>query len=425
MPKIIAAGDLPGLLTPGQRVFVQGTVGEPLALVEAIRSQPEASRGIRYLACPLPGFNRIDYAGFHPEAELTSFFVYKEIEDSFRAGRVRFVPQSYSGIHAYLGRQAIDLALIQVSPPGPDGRCSLGISVDFLPTVLRNAGCVVAEVNRAMPATANGPSVAWQRLDYAVETDRPLPEFPTGALTADVEAVGDNVATLVRDGDTIQIGIGKLPAAILKRLRNKRQLGLHGGMVTDEVLDLWECGALTGERKTIDRGLAVCGAAIGTARVQHWARTFDRLRFMPVGYTHEVRVIAKLDNFVSINSVLAVDLLGQANAEMIGGRQISGTGGLMDFVRGARMSAGGRSILALLSTAAGGRVSRIVPRIGEDGVVSCPRSDIDHVVTEHGIADLRDLSLDERAEALIRVADPAFRDGLRQAWRAGRGAVPA
>lgn len=417
MPKRIAAGEVPALLSPGLRVFVQATAGEPLALVEALKAAPEASRGVRYLACPLPGFNTVDYAGFHAEVELTSFFVYRDIEDSFRAGRVRYVPQSYSGIHAYIARQEIDVAIVQVCPPDANGRCSLGLSVDFIPVVLRNARTVVAEVNAAMPRAANGPDVAWDDLDYVVETDRPLPEFPTGPLTPDVEAIGDRVAAMVADGDTIQIGIGKLPAAILKRLKGKRDLGMHGGMVTDEVLDLWEAGVLTGREKTIDRGLVVCGAAIGTRRVQDWAATCGSVRLMPVSYTHEVRVISRIDRFVSINSVLEVDLFGQANAEMVGGRQISGTGGLMDFVRGARMSQGGRSVIALLATAGKGRISRIVPRIGTDGVVSCPRADIDHVVTEHGVAALRDLSIDERAEALIAIADPAFRDELRQEWR--------
>jgi len=416
MPEKIRAEDVPGLLKPGMTVFIQGTVAEPLPLVEALRAQPEASRGVHFLACPLPNYNTVDYAGFHPEARLTSFFVYKDIESSFKAGRVRYVPQSYSGIHAYIARQPIDLAIVQVAPPDAEGRCSHGVSVDFLPTVCRNARRIVAEVNARMPAVRNGPVLPWQRLDWAVETDRPLPEFPTGDISPDVAALGDNVAGLVRDGDCIQIGIGKVPAAILKRLHDKRELGLHGGMLTDEVMDLVEAGALTGARKTIDRGRVVCGAAMGTERVYRWAAERDEVQFMPVSYTHEVRVISRIENFVSLNSVLEVDLLGQANAEMVGGRQISGTGGLMDFVRGARMSEGGRSVLALLATAAGGRISRIVPRIGAEGTVSCPRSDIDHVVTEHGVAALRDLSLDERAEALIGVAAPEFRDGLRDAW---------
>jgi acyl-CoA hydrolase len=187
-------------------------------------------------------------------------------------------------------------------------------------------------------------------------------------------------------------------------------------MVVDQLADLHAAGVMTGARKSHDRGLMVCTAAIGTAKVYDWAGTCPELEFAPVSYTHDVRVMAQIDNFIAINSVLSVDLSGQANAEMLGGRQVSGSGGLLDFVRGARLSSVGRSILALPATAAGGKASRIVRRLGEDDVVSCPRADADIVVTEHGIAQLRDKSLDERAEALIGVADPAFRDQLASDW---------
>jgi 4-hydroxybutyrate CoA-transferase len=176
---------------------------------------------------------------------------------------------------------------------------------------------------------------------------------------------------------------------------------------------------LTGARKSHDRGTMVCTAALGGLRLYDWAGRCPALRFAPVSYTHDVRVIGQIDHFVAINSVLSIDLTGQANAEMLRGRQVSGTGGLLDFVRGARLAKGGRSILALPSTA-GGRSSRIVSRLGESDVISCPRADADIVVTEHGIARLRDKSVDERADALIAIADPAFRDGLADQWAALR-----
>ena len=236
-----------------------------------------------------------------------------------------------------------------------------------------------------------------------------------------IHRIGAHVAGLIDDGDTIQIGIGKVPAAVLASLRDRRDLGLHGGLVSDEVADLHEAGVLTGARKSHDR----------------WHHGLHRRARQPAGlrlggplpgaqvragqlHARPARASAQIDNFVAINSVLAVDLTGQANAEMLGGRQVSGTGGLLDFVRGARLSKGGRSILALPSTAGGGKSSRIVPRLGEGDVVSCPRADADIVVTEHGVARLRDKSVDERAEALIAIADPAFRDDLAAAWEALR-----
>jgi 4-hydroxybutyrate CoA-transferase len=252
-----------------------------------------------------------------------------------------------------------------------------------------------------------------------VETDRALVTLATGDLTAEVRRIGAHVAELVRDGDTIQIGIGKVPAAVLASLHDRRDLGLHGGLVSDEVADLYEAGAITGARNSRDAGTMVCTAALGSARVYGWAGRCPELRFAPVSYTHDIRVLAQIHNFVAINSVLSVDLSGQANAEMLDGRQVSGTGGLLDFVRGARLSKGGRSILALPSTA-GGKTSRIVPRLGVGDVVSCPRADADIVVTEHGVARLRDKSVDERAEALIAIADPAFRRDLAAEWEALR-----
>jgi 4-hydroxybutyrate CoA-transferase len=290
----------------------------------------------------------------------------------------------------------------------------------FVPAVLRRAKAIVAEVNAAMPRPAHSYEIPYDRLDYLIHTERPLVALATGDLPPEAHRIGANVAGLIADGDTIQIGIGKVPAAVLAALRDRRDLGLHGGLVSDEVADLHETGAITGKRKSRDVGAMVCATALGSARVYDWAGRCPDLRFAPVSYTHDVRVLGEIDNFVAINSVFSVDLSGQANSEMLNGRQASGTGGLLDFVRGARLAKGGRSILAVPSTAAGGKSSRIVPRLGAGDIVSCPRADADLVVTEHGIARLRDKSVDERAEALIAIADPAFRRELAEAWEALR-----
>jgi 4-hydroxybutyrate CoA-transferase len=420
MPRKIRPERVPDLLRPGISVFVQGASGEPSALLQALAAAPEASDGVGYVGCFIPGVNRIDPASFHPNARLTSFFVFGDIARSHAAGKVRFLPLHYSGIWDYLAGLEIDLALIQVTPPDRAGRCSLGVSVHFVPAVLERAKAIVAEVNAAMPRPAHSYELAYERLDYVVETDRPLVALATGDLPPEVRRIGAHVAGLVDDGDIIQIGIGKVPAAALAALRDRRELGLHGGLVSDDVVDLHDAGVITGARKSRDAGSMVCATALGSARVYEWAGRCPDLRFAPVSYTHDVRVLGEVDNLVAINSVLAVDLFGQANAEMLDGRQVSGTGGLLDFVRGARLSKGGRSILALPSTAGGGRSSRIVPRLGASGIVSCPRADADIVVTEHGIARLRDKSVDERAEALIAIADPAFRDQLAEEWEALR-----
>jgi 4-hydroxybutyrate CoA-transferase len=419
MPRKISPEDLPDLLRPGMTVFVQGASGEPSALLQALGAAPEASDRVRYVGCFIPGVNRIDPASFHPNARLTSFFVFGDVARSHAAGKVRFLPLHYSGIWDYLAGLETDIALIQVTPPDRAGRCSLGVSVHFVPAALERAKAIVAEVNAAMPRPVHSYEVPYDRLDFVVETDRPLVALATGELPPEARRIGAHVAGLIEDGDTIQVGIGKVPAAVLAALRDRQGLGLHGGLVSDEVADLHDAGVITGARKPRDAGTMVCATALGSARVYDWAGRCPELRFSPVSYTHDVRVLGQIDHLVAINSVLSLDLSGQANAEMLDGRQASGTGGLLDFVRGARLSRGGRSILALPSTA-GGRSSRLVPRLGVGDVVSCPRADADIVVTEHGVARLRHRSVDERAEALIAIADPAFRRDLADAWEALR-----
>jgi 4-hydroxybutyrate CoA-transferase len=412
MPTIIETERVPDLLRPGMTVFVEGASGEPSALLDALAAAPEASAGVHYVGCRVPGVNHVDPASFHADARLTSFFVFGDIARSYDAGKVRFLPLHYSGIFAYLAALPVDLALIQVTPPDAHGQYSLGPSVHFAPAVLDRAKIVVAEVNAAMPRPPHSYLLPYERLDFVVETAHPLVQLETGATSEQAEKIGAHVAGLIEDGDCIQIGIGKAPASVLAALHGHRDLTLHGGMVTDEVVDLHGAGALGG---------MVCCTALGS-RVYDWTATRDDLRFAPVSHTHDVRVIAQIERFVAINSVLALDLFGQANAEMLRGRQVSGTGGLLDFVRGARLSRGGRSILALPATAGG--ASRIVPRLDDRHVISVPRADADIVVTEHGVAHLRDRSLDERAEALIAIADPAARDALANAWDALRAKAP-
>jgi 4-hydroxybutyrate CoA-transferase len=406
---VLAPERVPGLLRTGMTVFVEGASGEPSALLDALAAVPEASDGVHYAGCLVPGVNRTDPASFHPDASLTSFFVFGAIARSYQAGKVRFLPLHYSSIYAYLASLPIDLALIQVTPPDSDGLCSLGPCVHFVPAVLDHAKVVVAEVNAAMPRPLHSVTVPYDRLDAVVETARPLVPLASEPPSAQAVRIAAYVAGLIEDGDVLQVGIGKLPAAILAALHDHKDLRFHGGMVTDEVVDLHAAGAL---------GTMVCCTALGS-RVYDWTASRDDLRFAPVSHTHDVRVLGRIDRFTAINSVLAVDLLGQANAEVLRGRQVSGTGGLLDFVRGARLTPGGRSILALPATVGGG-ISRIVPRLDEDHIVSLPRADADIVVTEHGVAHLRDLSVDQRANALIAIADPAARDALANAWDALR-----
>lgn len=415
MTRRIAPDDVPGLFRPGMTVFVQGAASEPLAIIDALRRVPEASAGVTYVQLNIPGVNRIDYAALHRDARQVAFFATRDLEASLGKGRIRLLPYHLSEMHAYLCRRArFDLALVQVSPPDAAGLCSFGVAGDVVPEVLDRAHVIVAEINPAMPRSLGAPLAAFERFDYVVESEHPLIEVATPPPDETLWAIGRNVATLIEDGDTIEFGIGSAPAAVLAALGGHRELGVHTGLIGDSLVDLVQSGAVTNARKPIDRGRIVAAHAVGTRRLYDALRDGMPVDFRPIAYTHGQQVLAGLDRFAAINSVIEVDLYGQANAEMAAGRFVSGTGGLLDFVRGARAAAHGRSILALPSTAVRGTVSRIVAAL--DTVVSVPRGDADFVVTEHGIASLRECSSNERAEALIAIAAPPFRDSLAEAW---------
>jgi 4-hydroxybutyrate CoA-transferase len=329
------------------------------------------------------------------------------------AGRVAFLPMQMRAAYDHLARTPIDLAFIQVARDA-GGTLRLGPNVDFLDAVLGNARRVVAELNRGFVAPAGCPAIAEEAIDYLVETERPLPELRAPELDEASRAIGRMVAALVRDGDCLQTGIGAIPAAIFAALGEKNDLGLHSGLIDDGGMALIEQGVVNGTRKTRDNGVHVTGMALGSQALFDWLAQCDDVVFRGANYTHEVSIIRDIHGFVSINSAVEVDLFSQVNAEYAGGRQLSGTGGSVDFMRAARSAPQGRSIVAMTATARRGTVSRIVPKVE---LVTAPRTDVDLVVTEYGVADLRSAPIDARAEALIAIAAPAFRDELRAEWK--------
>ncbi|MGI9510836.1 MAG: acetyl-CoA hydrolase/transferase family protein [Geminicoccaceae bacterium] len=407
MPKLLKPELFESLLPEGSTVFVQGSSSEPTALLHLLMASPEASAGVRFVACQIPGLNRTDFAGLHPDARFTGLFVTPEMESSYNAGKVRFMPLSYSRMYRYLSEKPVDAALIQVAPTERRGIFSLGTSAHFVPAVLQTAKVVIAEINENLPIVGRSVQVEEARLDYVLPTAHTLPSLDPGPPSEVSRKIGSHIAELVRHGDHIQIGIGKVPSGVLDALSSHRNLVCHGGLISDAMIDLHEVGALDPDSPLI------CTSVIGTQRIYDWVRGRKEVHVLPVRDTHDVRTMAGWECFTAINSVLAVDLHGQANAETVNGRQVGGCGGLSDFVRGAQLSKGGRSILALPSTAGGGTITRIVPRLVDD-IASCPRVDADYVVTEYGIADLAHKSLDERAEALVRIAAPSFRDALNK-----------
>ena len=393
-------------LKPGQRIFVSGGSGEPTGLLAALAAAQLPER-LHFFQFPLPGYNQTDFTAWHPTYQMTTPFMAPHLRQADQ-GRLHFLPMGMRAVHEHL-RRGIDVALIQVARDR-DGRLRLGPNVDFLAAVLANAEVVLAECNEAFQAPAGCPLIDAKRLGSTLTTHRPLFEFPAPRVDAEAEAIGQLTASLIDDGDCVQTGIGAIPAAILSALQDKNDLGLHGGLIDDGGMALIRAGVVTGTNKPIDRGLHVTGMALGSQTLVDWLAETPEVVFRSADHTHEVGVISQLPQFVSINSAVAVDLMGQVNGEAVGGRQISGTGGSVDFMRGARASPGGRSIIAMNATARGGTVSRIVPRVE---VVTALRTDVDIVVTEYGVARLRNLPLEARAEALIAIAAPQFRDELR------------
>ncbi|WP_413299869.1 acetyl-CoA hydrolase/transferase C-terminal domain-containing protein [Bacillus sp. 1P10SD] len=417
MPIVLNAKDVPSLFHANMNVFIQGNVSEPKAVIQALKEDSNASNGVNYISTIFPGLNRTDWAGLHENASLTCFFMSRDLKESFSKGKVQFIPLHLNEIYQYLESSAVvDLAIIQVSSPDPWGYCSLGVSADFVPAILQKAKIIVAEVNSQMPRTSGEPPVHIGTFDYIVHADYPLPEMQEGKRSADMKKIGEYAASLISDGDTLQFGIGSVPDAILYALNEKKDLGIHSGMISDAVVDLVESGAINGSQKSVDRGKIVTGIAVGSKRLYDFVNNNPLIDFRPVNYTHSLEVIKEIDNFISINSAIEMDLYGQVNGETMKGVQFGGTGGQGNFIRGAKLSSGGKSIIAFLSTAGNGKISKITPTLGAGNIITTPRTDVQYVITENGIANLQNQSLQKRAEALISIAAPQFREELLSDW---------
>jgi 4-hydroxybutyrate CoA-transferase len=330
-------------------------------------------------------------------------------------GRADFLPCFFKDVPGMLGSVfPVDVAVIQVSPPDDEGFCSFGVSCDYTKPAAGKASTIIAEMNEHMPRVGGDNKIHLSAIDRVIPCAYPLPEIPPPRITGVEEEIGRHCASLVEDGATLQLGIGAIPDAVLLFLKDKRDLGIHTEMFSDGVVDLVEAGVITGRRKTLHPGKLVATFLMGTRRLYDFVDRNPAVELYPVDYVNDPWIIAKNDKMVSINSCIEVDLTGQVASESIGLAQFSGTGGQVDYVRGAALSRGGKSIMAMPSTAARGTKSRIVPFLTGGAAVTTSRADVDHVITEHGIARLKGQTLRQRAESLIRIAHPAFRESLQQ-----------
>lgn len=398
---------------PGRIIYLPGATGEIVALADALTNDPGRMAGVRVVSCLLPGMNEFDYAALDPTARATVFLLPGAMKGSFAAGRVALMPLAYSAAAAYIGQGAqIDTAFAHVSLPDAHGLCSFGVAADFSPIAWEAATRRIAVVNPRMPRIP-GPTLEIAQADLVVEIEHPLVEVAPAPLTEEVGAIAGLAAQLVPDGAALQIGLGGAPAGLWQALCGHRDLRLRSGLISQGFELLANAGAM--EAGAVHRGGILCGDAEFYARIAGR----DDVILADTRTTHGAVSLAGELRFVSANSAIEVDLFGQVNVEWQGGRLSSGIGGAPDFARAALASPGGRGMVLVPSTARKGTVSRIVPRLTAPSV-SLGRELADTIVTEHGIAELRGLSLDGRAEAIIALAAPEWRDGLDEQWRAIR-----
>lgn len=356
--------------------------------------------------------------------ETVTSFVTKPGLKGMQEGLIEFIPCYLRQVPLLFseGYYPVDVAVVQLSPPNDEGYCSYGVANDYTKPAADNAKIVIGEVNDQTPFTYGDNYIHVTDLDYIIECSYPLVETPSPEATEVEFAIARHCASLIKDGDTLQLGIGGLPNAVLASLKDRKDLGIHTELFTEGIIDLVNEGVITGKRKTLHPNKIIATFIMGTKRVFDFVHNNPLLELHPVDYVNDPYVIGKNDNMVSINSSLEVDLMGQVNSESIGLNQYSGPGGQMDYVQGVRLSKGGKSIIAIASTAARGKVSRIVPFLSHGAAVTTSRNDVDYVITEYGIAHLRGASLRKRAQMLIGLAHPKFREELME--EVGRRFIP-
>ncbi|WP_066687106.1 acetyl-CoA hydrolase/transferase family protein [Christensenella intestinihominis] len=397
----------------GDRVVIAHATGEPVHVTDAMVANADAYENVEIIHMVSMGKSAYCAPGMEKHFRHNAFFLGGTTRAACAEGRADITPVYFSKEPELLRTNCKpDVALVQVTPPDEHGYVSLGISVDYTMEAVKQAETVIAQVNKYMPRIHGDSFVHMSEISDFVEFDEPILELPNPKITDVEEAIGRNCASLIHDGDCLQLGIGAIPDAVLLFLKDKKDLGIHSEMISDGVVELVEAGVITNKKKTLHPGKSILTFAMGTRRLYDYLDDNPAVGIYPVDYVNDPVVIAQNDNMVSINSCVQVDLMGQVVSTSVGHKQISGVGGQVDFVRGAAMSRGGRSIIAMPSTAAKGRVSKVVSIIDEGAAVTTSRYDVQYVVTEYGIADLRGITLRERAVRLIRIAHPDFRPQL-------------
>jgi acyl-CoA hydrolase/RimJ/RimL family protein N-acetyltransferase len=413
--KVVSSQQAISAIKKGNRVFIGSGCGEPQHLIRSMVGDLSLQDILVYQMLSGTLAEYIDDQSFLDRFSLKLFFISKAMQKAVYKGNIDYVPAYLSQIPELFSSKLIglDVALIQVSPPDQFGYCSLGVSVDITRAGTQNSRLVIAQVNPRMPRTLGDSFVHVDEIDYLVVHEEPLREYlPAMADDETAGRIGRYVAQLVSDGATLQIGYGQLPNAILKYLDGKKNLGIHTQVITDALVPLFEKKVITNKNKSLLPGRAVASLCMGSSRLYEYVNNNPMFYFRSSEFVNDPAVIARNDNLISISSALEVDLTGQVCSDSVGYLFFSGIGDQVDFLRGSAMSKGGFSIVALPSTARNGGVSRIVPHLSEGSGVATTRGDVNFVVTEYGIAELKGKSIYQRVMELAQIAHPKFREEL-------------
>jgi 4-hydroxybutyrate CoA-transferase len=412
--KIKTAEEAVRVIESGVRVYIQPGCAEPEILVDAMTRRAPELEAVEVVHMRTMGAAPYTAPEIASHFRHKAFFIGPNVREAINSGRADYIPIHLSEVEGLFesGAMPLDVALIQVSPPDSHGFCSFGVGVDTTLTAAKCARHVIAQVNNYMPRTYGDSYIHVSDIDTVVEWSQALCEFKPPVVTDMHVAVARNVAGLIEDGAVLQTGIGGLPDAVLPFLMDRKDLGIQSELITDAVIPLIEAGVITGARKNFKPRKIIVGFAIGTKKIFEFVDNNPIFEFHPTAYTNDPALVARNDNMVAINSAIQIDLTGQICSDSIGTSFYSGIGGQVDFLRGASRSKGGKPIIAISSTTKNGTVSRIGPTLAPGAGVVTSRGLVRYVVSEHGVAYLHGKSVRERAQALIGIADPKFRESL-------------
>lgn len=397
------------LIDPGDDIIVPLSAGEPPALLDALPTHTGLLGNRLYQMLSLRPAIRIE-----PErVRLVSLFLGAGDRPGFHEGRLDLLPNHFSDLPALLHQLTANRVIMAtVSPMDSEGWFSLGTNSDYTTTLLDGAKTILLEVNEHMPRTFGTNRIHISQATALIENNVPLPELPEPTITDKDTQISKTIAGLIENGDTLQIGFGAIPNAVMECLKDHRDLGIFTEMLPGKVVDLYESGVITNARKTVHPGTITTTFALGDKRLYQFMHENDHLLMLPVNESNDPRIIAQVDNIVSINATVEVDFLGQCNSETVAGKYYSSTGGQSDFAKGVRLAKNGRGIICLHSTAKQDTISKIVPALPPGAVVTTSKNDVDRIVTEYGIAELKGKTIRERTRALIDIAHPKFREEL-------------